>query len=278
MTNLSGQVAIVTGAGRGQGRSHAIALAQAGAAVAICDIAGQIASIHYDMAKGRDLDETARLVKEAGSECLAVEADVRDAEQVNQFVKATAERFGRIDVLAANAGVWTPAVVAQTSDELWRDTIATNLDGVFHAIRAVSPHMIQQRSGRIIATSSLCGRKGTRNLGAYTASKWGVIGLVKTVAIELGEFGVTANAICPSYVDTDMINWDGYNRMFRPDLESPTKETSEEIVRSEHPLKVGSFPSQSISDTLLFLASPAAAMISGTAIDVTAGLSAGWSA
>ncbi|MEV5842306.1 mycofactocin-coupled SDR family oxidoreductase [Streptomyces sp. NPDC051985] len=278
MTSLTGKVAVITGGGRGQGRSHAVALARQGASVAVCDIDGQYPTIPYDMTRDRDLAETAELVKEAGGECLTFTADVRDPSQVDDFVAATVERFGRVDILSANAGVWAFSTVAETSDELWRDTLDTNLSGVFHAIRAVAPHMIAQRSGRIVATSSMCGRRGTPNIGAYTASKWGVIGLVKAASVELGQYGVTVNAICPSYVDTPMINFDGYHRMFRPDLDEPTRETSEQVVRTQHTLPVGSFPARYVTDALLYLVSDGAAMISGTALDVTAGMSAQWSA
>ncbi|MFG2730420.1 mycofactocin-coupled SDR family oxidoreductase [Streptomyces canus] len=278
MASLAGKVAVITGGGRGQGRSHAVTLARHGASVAICDIDEQIASIPYDMTVGRDLEETAALVRAAGGDCLTFTADVREPAQVEDFVAATVDRFGRVDILSANAGVWGFGTVADTTDALWRDTLETNLSGVFYSIRAVAPHMTRQRSGRIVATSSMCGRRGTPNIGAYTASKWGVIGLVKSAAVELGEYGITVNAICPSYVDTDMINFDGYNRMFRPDLEEPTRETSEEVVRTQHALRVPSFPAQHVSDTLLYLVSDGASMISGTAIDVTAGMSTQWSA
>jgi SDR family mycofactocin-dependent oxidoreductase len=279
MGMLDGKVALITGGGRGQGRSHAVTLARHGASIAICDIDVQYPTIPYDMTQDRDLDTTAALVKEAGGECLTATADVRDPRQVEAFVDATIERFGHIDILSANAGVWAPALIAETSDDLWRDTIETNLGGAFYAMRAVAPHMMRQRSGRIVATSSMCGRRGTPNLGAYTATKWGLIGLVKTAAFELGEYGITVNAICPSFVDTPMINFDGYNRMFRPDLENPTRDTSDDVVRTaNHVLPIGSFPAQHISDALLYLVSDGAQMITGTALDVTAGMSTQWSA
>lgn len=146
MGMLDGKVAIITGGGRGQGRTHAVTLAKQGASIAICDIDVQYSTIPYDMTKDRDLDTTEALVKEAGGDCLAVTADVRDPHQVQGFVDATVERFGHIDILSANAGVWAPALVTETSDELWRDTLDTNLSGVFYAMRAVAPHMIRRRS------------------------------------------------------------------------------------------------------------------------------------
>jgi SDR family mycofactocin-dependent oxidoreductase len=281
MTTLlvKNKIAVITGGGRGQGRSHAVTLARQGADIAICDIDGQYPTIPYDMRRDRDLEVTAALVREAGRKCLTYNADVRDPAAMESFVAAVIAEFGHIDILCANAGVWAPMPLADTTDALWHDTIETNLSGAFYAIRAVAPHMIAQGSGRIIATASMCGRRGTPNLGAYTASKWGVIGLVKTAALELGAHGITVNAICPSFVDTPMLNFDEYNRMFRPDLENPTRDTSDEVVRQmNHALPVGSYPAAEISNAVLYLASDLGRLVSGTALDVTAGMSGQWSA
>ena len=278
MGKLDGQVALITGGGRGQGRSHAVMLAEAGADIAICDIDGTLDTIQYDMAAGRDLQVTADLVRATGRKCFTATADIRRSAEVDDFVAATIAQFGRIDVLCANAGVWAPALLVETSDELWRDTLDTNLTGTFNTVRATAKHMVAAGRGRIVVTSSMCGRQGGMNLSAYTATKWGVIGLVKCAAMELGEHGITVNAVCPSFVDTPMINYDGYNRMFRPDLENPTRETSDEVVRDQHHfLPTGSFGAAEVSKTVLFLAADAD-MISGTAIDVTAGKSAMWQA
>jgi SDR family mycofactocin-dependent oxidoreductase len=276
---VENKIAVITGGGRGQGRSHALALAREGADIAICDIDDQFSTIPYDMSKDRDLEVTAALVREAGRKCLTYTADVRDSAAVESFAAAVVAEFGRIDILCANAGVWAPKLVTDTSDELWHDTIETNLSGVFYAIRAVAPHMIAQDSGRIIATASMCGRRGTPHLGAYTASKWGIIGLVKTAAIELGPHNITVNAICPSFVDTPMLNFAEYNQMFRPDLENPTRETSDQVVRdTSHALPVGCYPAAEISNAVLYLASDLGRLVSGTALDVTAGMSSQWSA
>jgi SDR family mycofactocin-dependent oxidoreductase len=278
-TSLAGQVALITGAGRGQGRAHAHTLAAHGADVAICDFDQQYSSVPYDMKAGRSLAETARLVEQTGRECLHRSVDVRDPRALTEFAAAAAERFGRIDILVANAGVWAPKLLHETDDELWRDTIDTNLTGVFHAIRASAPHMIERGYGRIVAISSAAGRQGTRNLGAYAASKWGVIGLVKTAAIELGEHNITVNAICPSFVDTPMLNFPAYNRMFRPDLATPSRETSDEVVRQfHHTMPVGSYPPEEISKAVLFLVSGLADVVSGSVLDVTAGKATQWGA
>lgn len=278
MGQLDGKVAFITGGGRGQGRSHAVTLAREGADIAICDFHEQLATVPYSMNSEGDLEETQRLVEQQDRRCLAIEADVRDSGQVNAAVERTIAELGKIDILCANAGMWAPAHLVDTSDELWHDTIETNLSGAFHALRAVGRHMRERESGRIVLTSSMCGRQGTENLGAYCAAKWGVIGLVKTAAMELGPYNIAINAVCPTFVDTGMINHDHYNRMFRPDLDAPTRETSEEIVRTLHKMPVASYGPEEISNAILFLVSDQARYVSGTALDVTAGKSWEWSA
>ncbi len=276
---LEGKVAFITGGGRGQGRAHAVALAREGADIAFCDIAEQLESVPYSMNAEGEIAETRRLVEAEGRRCLAFEADVRDSAQIEDAVAATVEDLGSVDILCANAGIWAPAEIVDTTDELWHDVIETNLSGVFYAIRAAGRRMRESGGGRIVATSSMCGRQATQNLGAYCASKWGVIGLVKTAAVELGPYDITVNAICPTFVDTPMTVNDVLDQMFRPDLDSPTRETSEEIVRTEmHKLPIGFYGAEEISNAVLFLVSEQARFISGTALDVSAGKSAEWTA
>lgn len=276
---LEGKVAFITGGGRGQGRSHAVTLAREGADIAFCDISEQLETVPYRMNAPGEIEETARLVEAEGRRCLAIEADVRDSAQVEAAVARTVETLGAVDILCANAGIWAPAEVVDTPDTLWHDQIETNLSGVFYAIRAAGRRMREQGSGRIVATSSMCGRQACQNLGAYCASKWGIIGLVKTAAVELGPFGITVNAVCPTVVDTPMSVNGVLDAMFRPDLESPTRETSEEIVRTQmHKLPVGFYGSEEISNAILFLVSDQARFISGSALDVSAGKSSEWGA
>jgi SDR family mycofactocin-dependent oxidoreductase len=278
MGELEGKVAFITGGGRGQGRAHATTLAGEGADIAICDVRLQLDTAPYQMNDTGDMEETARQVEALGRRCLTIEADVRESTDIDRAVSTVTETFGKLDILCANAAMWGIGELADTTDELWKDTIDTNLSGAFFALRAASRQMRAQRSGRIVITSSMCGRQGTQNLGAYCASKWGVIGLVKTAAIELGPYSVGVNAVCPTFVDTPIINHPAYNRMFRPDLESPTRETSEEIVRTLHKMPVGSFPPEDVSRAVLFLVSDSARYITGTALDVTAGKGTEWSA
>jgi SDR family mycofactocin-dependent oxidoreductase len=277
MSELDGRVAFITGGGRGQGRAHAVTLAREGADVVVCDFHGQLETVPYVMNSDGDLKETCRRVEEVGGRALALNADVRDPLAVDRAVDEAIEQMGHVDILCANAGLWAPAEVISTSDALWRDTIDTNLSGVFHSVRAVGRHMVERgQGGSIVVTSSMAGRQGLQNLGAYCASKFGVIGLVKAAAIELGPHNVRINAVCPSYVDTKMMFWDGFGELFRPDVESPQREDAEEVMRGQHKLPVASFAPEDVSDTVMFLVSDRARFITGSVIDVTAGKGTEW--
>lgn len=279
MGKLDGKVAIVAGAGRGQGRSHAVAFAREGADVAICDIGHDLATVPYPLADANDLAETARLVRDQGRRCVALDADVRDSAQVDAVVEAALAEFGRVDVLAANAGVWANAPIPEIGDALWREVVETNLYGVLHAIRAVSKPMIEQRSGRIIATASTAARKGLANMAPYAASKWGVLGLVKSAAMDLGPYNITVNAVCPGAVESGMTDTEAGYRLFCPEADSPGRAEAEEVTRiSMHLLPVGWMDPQEITNVVVFLASEEARYISGAAIDISAGQCVNWSA
>lgn len=279
MGDLDGRVAFVTGAGRGQGRAHALAFAREGASVIVCDLDQPLPEAPYAMSTKRDLDETVELIEKAGSRGLGVVADVRDLEQVNEAVRAGLDAFGHVDILAANAGINAPSALADMSVETWQTVIDINLTGVFNAMRSVIPHMIEQRWGRIIATASTAGRQGQQNIGNYSAAKWGVIGLIKTAAIELGKYNITANAVCPALVQTAMTNSPYLYKLFRPELENPGLADIEDIIMSDfHELPIPWIQPEEVSEILVFLASERGRHMSGSAIDITAGMSARWSA
>ncbi|HVX21434.1 MAG TPA: mycofactocin-coupled SDR family oxidoreductase [Acidimicrobiales bacterium] len=222
MGQLDGQVAIVTGAGRGQGRSHAVALAGEGATVVACDLAAQIGSVPFPLASKADLDETVELVEGAGGRCVGVVADIRDTAQVASLVDGTLAELGRIDILVANAAICTSSPADRITDEGWSDMVDTNLTGTFKCIRAVLPTMKAQRYGRIVVVSSMAGRHGTQNLAHYCATKFGVIGLAKAVALEVAQTGITCNVMCPTSVNTPMVHNEMNYRLFCPDIDNPT--------------------------------------------------------
>jgi SDR family mycofactocin-dependent oxidoreductase len=224
MGQLDGRVAFITGGARGQGRAHALALAAEGADVVVTDIAADLPALGYSLASADQLAETVKLVEEYGVRALGLQVDARDTEQLNDGVARTVVELGRLDILVANHGVIDFSTVEETSDALWHSIIETNLTGVFKAIRAVIPQMRHQKFGRIVATTSMGARNTAPNLGHYIAAKWGVIGLVKTTALELAGDGITVNALAPGAVETDLFfNQPTYD-IFVPDIANPTEE------------------------------------------------------
>ncbi|MUL64565.1 3-ketoacyl-ACP reductase [Mycobacterium sp. CBMA 234] len=223
MGQLDGRVAFITGGARGQGRAHALALAAEGADVVVTDIAADLPGLRYPLATPGQLAETVKLIEEYGVRAAGLQVDARDSEQINAAVAQTVADFGRIDILLANHGVVDFSTVEQTTDELWNAVVETNLTGIFKAIRAVIPQMRAQKYGRIIATASMGARNAAPNLGHYIAAKWGVIGLVKTTALEVAGDGITVNVVAPGAVDTDLFfNQPTYD-VFLPDVINPTE-------------------------------------------------------
>jgi NAD(P)-dependent dehydrogenase (short-subunit alcohol dehydrogenase family) len=202
---LDGRVALVTGAARGQGRSHAIALADLGASVVALDVPDPMATIRYPLADRDDLAQTCAMIAEAGGVCVPVHADVRDAAAIETAVQTAISDLGSLDVLIANAGVVSPQTkLWETTDAMWAELIDTNLTGVFHCLRAAVRPMRQSGFGRIVVTSSMGGRMGIPDIGAYNATKWGVIGMAKSLALEVAKEGITVNVVCPCTVATPM--------------------------------------------------------------------------
>jgi SDR family mycofactocin-dependent oxidoreductase len=275
MGRFDGKVVLITGGARGQGRSHALAFAREGADVAFCDIASQMDTVPYPMARPEDLDETVTLVEELDRRCVAVRADVRDQGQVQAFADQARTELGRVDFLLANAGIFSFSTVAEMTEDLWRETIDTNLTGVYHAMRAVVPGMVEQGSGRIVATSSMAGKVGFPNIGHYVAAKWGVIGLVKSLAMEVGAHGITVNAVCPTSVDTQMIQNEAAYRLFLPDVANPTREDAGPAFQSLNAIPVPWVEAVDISNAMVFLCSDEARYITGETIAVAAGQNAG---
>lgn len=270
---FQGKVALITGGARGQGRSHAERLAREGADIVLCDVPGKIDSVDYPLATAADLAETRRLVEQQGRRCIAEQADVRDAQAMQALVARTVKEFGRLDLLLANAGILGFGPVATLSDAAWDEVIQTNLYGAFYAIRAALPQMIKQNYGRIVVTSSMAGRNGYPQLAHYSASKWAVIGLVKSVALEVARQGITVNALCPTSVATDMIINEAAYRRALPDQERPTREQyiAHMQATARSPQGVPWVESADVSNAALFLLSEEARFITGEVMTVAAG-------
>ncbi len=222
-----------------------MALAQAGAKVVV------------NYARSSDAaDAVVAAIAEAGSEALALQADVSKADQVDAMVKATMDKFGRIDVLVNNAGITRDTLLLRMKPEDWQAVIDLNLTGVFLCTRAVSKIMLKQRSGRIINISSVAGLMGNPGQANYSAAKAGVIGFTKTIAKELAPRGVTANAVAPGFIATDMTG----------DLKN-----TEEILKY---IPLGRYGQpEEVAGLIRFLAAdPAAAYITGQVMNVDGGM------
>ena len=271
MGMLDGKVAFITGGSRGQGRAHAVTCAREGADVIIVDLLEQIASVDYTMARQEDLDETVRQVEALDRRVLAIPADVRDQAQLDSAVAAGLAEFGQIDILIANAGIWTQAPFWELTEEQWEDMIAVNLTGVWKSAKAVTPHMISRQSGSIVITSSVNGLEPGMNYAHYVSAKHGVIGLMKNIALELAPHGIRCNSINPGAIKTPMTDHQGAWDMFA----GHPGGTEEDMIAGGyyfHALKGATFlPPQVIADTALYLNSELAASVTGVTIPVDAG-------
>jgi SDR family mycofactocin-dependent oxidoreductase len=274
MGRFDGKVVLVTGGARGQGRSHAVEFAKEGADIVVTDIAKQVDTVPYGMSSESDLAETVKRVEELDQRCLSVVADARDTAATNRAVEAAIAEFGKIDILLANHGLLSLSPVADMPDEMWDDVIDSDLTGVFKSIRAVLPHMLARKSGRIIATASMAGRTGLPTVAHYCAAKWGVIGLIKSVAREVAAEGITVNCICPTNLDSDMIHNPAFYALFAPGIENPTREQVTPGFTSLNAIPIPWIEAIDISNAMMFLASPEARYITGEALHV----SAGWNA
>jgi len=256
------------------GRSHAVTFAREGADVVLLDMCRSVDTVAYPLATPDDLAETKDLVEKQGRRCLARQGDVRDFDQVEDVVREAKLELGRIDILIANAGVSAGAQVQIASPLEWQDVIATNLTGVFNSFRAVAPVMVEAGYGRIVGISSMMGRGTTGGMGAYTASKWGVIGLVKSSAQDLAAYGITVNAVAPGNIDTPMIRNDWLARTVRPDLADPTFDDAAKFLGLLHVQPIPVLPPEDVSAAILFLVGRGSGHITGAVLDVSAGASA----
>ena len=270
MGMLDGKVALITGGARGQGRAHALTSAREGADVVLVDIADQLETVPYRMATPDDLAETVHQVEALDRRALAVPADVRDQGQLDEAVSRGIAEFGKIDILIANAGIWTQGPFWELSDQSWDEMIGVNLTGVWKSAKAVAPHMIERQSGSIVITSSVNGLEPGMNYAHYVAAKHGVIGLMKNIALELAPYGVRCNSINPGAIKTPMTDHQGAWDMFAGH-EGGTEADMIEGGYHFHALRGRSFlPPQVIADTALYLNSDLAAAVTGVTIPVDA--------
>jgi NAD(P)-dependent dehydrogenase (short-subunit alcohol dehydrogenase family) len=255
MPELAGRRALVTGGGRGIGRAVALDLARAGAAVAVA-------------ARTRaDVDTVAGEIAAAGGRAVALTADVSRPESVRELFGEARTALGAVDILVNGAGIAPTATLAKTPDTLWRSVLETNLSGVFYGLREALPEMCARGWGRIVNVASIAGKTGYPYIGAYAASKHGVLGLTKVAALEAAPFGVTVNAVCPGYVDTPMLE-DGVRRIVEK-TGLPPEEARRRLADTSPQKRL--YTSEEVSALVLFLCGEAARGINGQALNVDGG-------
>jgi len=273
--DFSDTVVFVTGAGRGQGRSHAVQYAEHGADVVVTDICETLSSPHYEFSNREDLEETASLVREHDRESLALEVDVRDEADVKAAVDTAIEKFGRIDVLANNAGMMTMGGLLDIEETTWNETVDTVLKGVWICSKHVGAHMVERgEGGKIVNTGSASAIVGFPHMGHYAAAKHGVMGLTKTLALELAEHDINVNAVCPSAVETmvtsGIIDAHGDEAISTiTDIAGPANVMTWAQSGEEELLSVND-----VTEAYLWLSSDAARYVTGTAIVIDAGFTA----
>jgi SDR family mycofactocin-dependent oxidoreductase len=261
---LKGKVALVTGAAHGQGRAAALALAREGVHVAALDVARQLAYPGYTLATPAELESLAAEVGGLGVTCLPFPADVRDDGAVTRAVEETVRQLGRVDVLFNNAGICGYGLAHELAEEAWDAMLDINLKGAWLVARRVIPHMIRQQSGVVINNSSVMGLRGGARLSHYVASKWGLVGLTKSWAIELAPHNIRVVSIHPTGVNTPMN--DGLAA-----LEGLTpKEVAERSAGNLLP--VPWVEPEDVANAVVFLASDAARFVTGSQFVLDAGL------
>lgn len=279
--NLQGKVAVVTGAARGIGRASAVALAREGADIVGIDICAPVCdSFGVHPASPEDLEQTGKMVKASGSRWHSIILDQRNLAALREAALQAERVFGGIDILFANAGIQGFKPLLEMEDDDWHVQIDVNLTGTANAIRAFAPHIVKRGGGRIIVTSSTQGQHGTKNGAAYSASKWGIIGLMKSASLELGQYGITVNAVVPGLINTPLTRHEErYAQVLQDAGKQPTGTPADEnearkILIGKTPLGVPWIEPEDIASAVIFLASDAARMVSGATFDITGGDSA----
>jgi SDR family mycofactocin-dependent oxidoreductase len=271
---VEGKVAFVTGAARGQGRSHAIRLAQEGADIIAVDLCDQVGSVPYPMSTPADLAETVKEVESLDRRIVATQADVRDFGALKAALDDGVAQLGKVDIVSANAGIFSFGTLEELDDRTWQDMIDVNLTGVWHAAKAAIPHLRAAGGGSIILTSSTAGLQALPNTGHYNSAKHGVVGLMRTLALELAPDMIRVNSVHPTAVDTDMIQNSATYELFASDLPEAER-TRENLAPRFQGLNVLPIPwvePIDISNAVLWLASDESRYVTGVTLPIDAGL------
>ena len=267
------KVVFITGAARGQGRSHALAFAREGAHLILCDTPENYLSIPYQLGTSKELAQTVHEIEQLGQRAFVRQVDVTDLGGMQRLIEDAHREFGSIDIVIANAGLYSFGCLWELTEQQWDETVAVDLKGVWITCKVAIPDMIKQGRGKIICVGSTGSFKGLYGLGHYTAAKHGVLGLMKTLAIELAPYNINVNAICPTTADTGIIN----NRAFFDYFAggSPDLAHREYVISRMNELNLlperGMLAPEDISLVVLWLASDEAKQITGSALPIDAG-------
>lgn len=263
----------ITGAAHGMGRSHALAFAREGARLVLCDACRQYETIPYPLATPEELASLASEIEALGRPVIAEQVDVTDLAAMQALANRARTELGPIDIVVANAGVYSFAPSWELTEAQWDETVNVCLKGVWVTCKVAIPQMLDRRSGKIICISSTAGQKGMANLAHYVAAKHGVIGLVKTLAVELAQYDINVNAICPTSVDTAMVNNQALYDIFAGG--PGPNATHEYMLQLMNQLNLfpdrNLLPPEAISNVVLWLASEEARHMTGCALPVDAG-------
>jgi SDR family mycofactocin-dependent oxidoreductase len=272
MGRLEGKVAAITGAARGMGRAHAVTLAREGADVLISDIAAQTETVEYDLATQDDLQDTARRVRAVGREAVVMTVDVRSQEQLAAWARKGLERFGRIDIMVANAGITGYAPTHKLTEQAWNESIDVNLKGAWLSAKAVIPQMIERgEGGSIVFISSGLGLKGLPEAAHYAAAKHGVVGLMRSLALELAPHWIRCNTVHPAGTATPMAHNSMHFKRFAGGREDATLADVIEVYESIAALPIKWTEPEDIANAVLWLVSDEARYVTGVTLPVDGG-------
>ena len=263
----------ITGAAHGMGRSHTLAFAREGARLVLCDACRQYETIPYPLATPEELSSLVHDIEALGCSVIAERVDVTNLSAMQALAERAKTELGPIDIVVANAGAYSFAPSWELTEEQWDETVNVCLKGVWMTCKVAIPQMLDRRSGKIICISSTAGQKGMANLAHYVAAKHGVLGLVKTLAIELAQYDINVNAICPTSVDTAMVNNQALYDIFAGGPGSNA--THEHMLQLMNQLNLfpdrNLLPPEAVSNVVLWLASEEARHMTGCALPVDAG-------
>ena len=267
------RVVFITGAAHGMGRAHALAFAREGARLVLCDACRQYSTVPYPLATPEELASLAREIEQIGSPVIASQTDVTNLVDMQALAEQAQRELGPIDIVVANAGLYSFAPSWELSEEQWDETINVDLKGVWITCKVCIPQMLPRRSGKIVCIASTAGEKGMANLAHYVAAKHGVIGLIKTMAIELAPYNINVNGVCPTSVDTAMCRNQALYDVFAGG--PGPQATYEHMLELMNALNLfpdrDLLPPEAISSAVLWLASDEARHLTGCALPVDAG-------